>query len=163
MIVFLDFDGVLNAEKDLGDAFQLTYILSQEKIITLNRIPEVLPDVRFVLSTSWRKPAWSAAEDPDPRDSLREHGFIGKFHKDWRTPWHKDEIIRRENFNGRGWIRGDEIHTWLMNNNFTGSYAILDDCADFHDDQPLVQTNAWLGLMSEDIDRAIALLAGKKP
>jgi hypothetical protein len=39
----------------------------------------------------------------------------------------------------------------------------LDDCNDFYEDQPVVLTDAWVGLVEEDVDRVIALLTGDKP
>lgn len=163
MIVFLDFDGVLNAEKDLVGECICACVLSRNKIAILNRIPAVLPDVRFVLSTSWRNQAFYGIDGPDPRDHLRNHGFKGEFHQDWRTPWRGNESMHwaRANGwsqNGRRLLRGDEIQAWIINNCFTENYAILDDCADFHDGQPLVRTDAWEGLVAEDVDRVIDLL-----
>jgi hypothetical protein len=158
MLVFLDFDGVLNAEKDLVDDYTCACVLSREKIELLNRVPAVLPDVRFVLSTSWRNQSFYEIYGHDPRDDLRIHGFRGELHQNWRTPCLKDLPLK-----GKRASRGDEILAWLANNSFTGSYAILDDCNDFYEDQPLVRTDAWVGLVEEDVDRVIALLTGDKP
>jgi hypothetical protein len=97
MIIFLDFDGVLNAEKDFADKTPAAHFISHEKVAILNRIPETLPGALFVLSTSWRVEEYFADADDqisgvNARESLKEHGFKGEFHEAWHTPWKSKDI-----------------------------------------------------------------------
>lgn len=121
----------------------------------MNRIPSALPEVRFVISSAWRG-------HDDLRESLRDYGFTGEFHPNWRTPL-KSECLTVVNRAGRAgeWCRGDEIRGWIISNGFTGRHVILDDTDDFHKGQPLVRTNGWLGLSDDNVDRAIAILNGE--
>jgi len=49
MLVFLDFDGVLNTEKDIEPYDASGCVILPAKVAKLNRIPAALPEVRFVL------------------------------------------------------------------------------------------------------------------
>ena len=170
MIVFLDIDGVLNSDEDLrycegtpAYGSHYTCVISREKVALLNRIPAALPDVRFVLSTSWRDEYFaldSLGDTVTVRALLSKYGFKGTYHKDWRTPCqHMRDVVSRRD----GWIRGDEVFTWLANNGFSADtrHVILDDMGlpyHFHPGQPLVQTDARVGLTDADVDTAIAIL-----
>ena len=114
-----------------------------------------MPDVRFVMSTSWRSCGYEYVLEK----TLMPAGFIGTVHTNWRTP--ERDIIRKYP-TGTGVIRGDEVHTWLVNNSYDWDgdrHVILDDMPDFHHDQPLVQTDADIGVSESDISRAISLLS----
>jgi hypothetical protein len=160
MIVFLDIDGVLNSDAD-GDTYDC--VIYPEKVAILNRIPAMLPDVLFVVSSSWRNiDDYYGPDDPrkeliDVRLLLKKRGFRGKFHEDWRTPWAN---IKWDSSSGRaGWLRGDEVLTWLADNGLQDAkHAILDDMPDFHEGQPVVLTDAKIGLTDADVDKAIAIL-----
>ena len=157
MIVFLDFDGVLNSEKDTSTYYDC--VIYPAKVAILNRIVATLPEVRFVLSTSWRD-EYLADRSFDVRALLRANGFRGEFHEDWRTPM--SDIIKHDETR-MGWLRGDEVLTWLENNGLLGiPYVILDDMPDFHPYQSLVRTNAKVGLTRKDVDKAIEILTGSK-
>lgn len=49
--------------------------------------------------------------------------------------------------------RGHEINQWLLDNQYTGKYVVIDDdCPSlFLDGQPLVNTNYVVGLTDDDI------------
>lgn len=155
-IVFLDFDGVLNFDSDHPDALAFRCWLEPRLVARLNLIPLLLPEVRFVLSTSWRTYGYSYVVE----EHLMPAGFAGTMHKDWATPTGKEKILVKHS-RGYGHIRGDEVHTWLVRHAFAPAhdrYVILDDMRDFHRDQPLIRTNPKMGITKKDVERALALL-----
>lgn len=160
--VFLDVDGVLNSRQHLRNAGQPVYAdrlnpteyeigfnqLFPELVQRLNGLVE--PDVRFVLSSMWRK--WFKL--PVMQQMLSEHGFAGKFVGS--TP-----VLEERS-------RGHEIATWLETELAIElsrgqlawpSFVILDD----NDDMDrlrgkLVQTEYDTGLQDEHIQRARQML-----
>jgi hypothetical protein len=53
------------------------------------------------------------------------------------------------------------VLSWLeINGPKDAKHVILDDMPDFHPGQPLVQTDARIGVTDADIDKAIAILVG---
>lgn len=54
-IDFLDFDGVLNIECEGTDIFGFECVIDSKKLTWLNKLCGQVPEVRVVLSTSWRE------------------------------------------------------------------------------------------------------------
>ena len=119
-ILFLDFDGPLtNArawfayDKPAGRAMWTT--ADPVAIEMLNLLVKDF-NILTVVSSTWRKfdkvnPTGIAADW-----SLRQWGFIGEFHPDWKTP-----VLPGEN-------RNDEIRDWMRRNHESvDNFASLDD------------------------------------
>jgi hypothetical protein len=154
-IIFLDIDGVLNNDKDYEDSELYPCVIFPSKVELLNKVHATFLNVQYVLATSWR--CHEENSHRDIREVLQEHGFTGKFHSDWRTPWEGKDIVRVDGSKGE-WRRGDEVHSWLWKNAFQSKYVILDDCADFYPGQAHIKTDAWVGLTEEDVAQAISVL-----
>lgn len=156
-IIFLDFDGVLNALDDLGEENSFACILNPRLVALLNLLPEHVPEARFVLSTSWRRYGY----EYNVNQQLLPAGFKGLMHDDWSTPWQEKEVIRRRP-SPLSPLRGDEVHTWLLRNKFDPAwdrYVIFDDMDDFYEDQPLVKTSAQTGLTEQNVHEALGILS----
>lgn len=161
-IVFLDFDGVLNGismrewkenryslDKELGGLlsknipdyhtewqhFDADIFYSKLKILI--RALKNIPDVKIVLSTSWRK--------------LKE---VHEFERVFKTipDWTFDIIGRTGNHEHNK--RGHEIESWLQHNkNIVENYIIIDDeTVDMLPSQKnkIVKTSVYLGISRKD-------------
>lgn len=157
-VIFLDIDGVLNTvassiytNKHYPDVH--FHWLDPMKMMYLNDIIKDVPGVQFVISSTWRK--------GDPEESkahilemFKIAGFEGELHEDWKTTVIWGEI------DGRRAIRGDEIHEWLSRHPEVTHYVCIDDDGDFHDDQPLIQTDTYEGLSFRDSQMVTFILDG---
>ena len=114
-ILFLDFDGPLTNAR-----CHFTY--DRDKGAWTTPDPVVIEFLnalykryryQVVLCTTWRCTLFAPAE---PISHLKEHGFIGEFHKNVNTPYK----VSAE--------KHHEISLWIQENpNATGPYAILED------------------------------------
>jgi hypothetical protein len=145
-VLFLDIDGVLNS---------IEYSVSQSFVAPTHRIDEVDPakvgllrficentDAKIVISSTWR----IGRAVPWFVGFFAAHGWpLAPVHS--VTP----------QLNG---IRGDEINEWFDfgPGQSVTTYAIVDDDSDFHDDQPLVQTNGVYGLTLKETIALIDIL-----
>lgn len=142
--IFLDVDGVLNSYPWLFDnrPEDCTGLdaLHPEMVRRLNRL--VLPEVTWVLSSSWRyehsAPALSRL--------LRQHGWTG---------WMTDSTPK---FNGS---RGEQIAAWVREEGWAGEVLVLDDERDI---EPYLHRHVWVdphvGLTDADVDKALAMMGG---
>jgi hypothetical protein len=116
--LFLDFDGVLHHYFPLQDKSdeenQRFYYLSNFESL-IREIKEDL-DIVIVISSSWRKTR--ALDELKSLFSVDIQSLIVD-----KTP-----VINEES-------RELEVTTWINQNNFTGSYLILDDCDFFFKDK----------------------------
>jgi hypothetical protein len=138
-VLFLDIDGVLNNFKDRNFGEQL----SPSSCQSLNKILEKVPDLKIVISSSWR--LWGTDY---MADLLDKNGV-----KDA-----KDKVIACTG-NEQG-IRGYQIQCWLDRHDEVKNFVILDDESDMgplltH----LVKTNGFVGLTTADAARAIEVLS----
>ena len=139
--MFLDIDGVLNGY----NVYQSNrpYPLSEfneEKVEILNSLFDEMPEIKLVLSSSWR--FFGGIEN-----IIRESGIKKELFS--ITPY---SIINR----------GDEVKQWL--NNFDGEYkyCIVDDVDDFDKDQKnnIVFTDPNIGITKKDVEKIKLIFNG---
>lgn len=133
-IIFLDVDGVLNKIDDSLVIQEENYIHRLNSALVEN-LQKVIQETgaKVVLSSTWRKIPESVA--------FLENTIGPIFSK---TP-----VLR-------GW-RGEEIKQWIVENNFTGRYVIVDDDSDMLLEQlpHFVQTDPEYGLTPTLVYRII--------
>jgi len=148
-IIFLDVDGVLNSKSTIPKR----KIIEIDKIHVdlLNQIITAHPDVRFVLSSTWRKP--SVKIHRNIYELLKENGFIGQF------------IGETPIFFNRS--RGMEIEAWLEDNLSKkelkeSKFVILDDDCDMYPvEKYLIRTSFDFGLNSEHVQQILTIFNSK--
>lgn len=180
MIVFLDFDGVLNGNNELIRKTRARakdpnlekeidlVLLTEENLdrmwaseMVMENIQNLIDslkgiEVRIVLSTSWRSfkniERWN-------EQFLKIKGWT--FEIIGKTPVLETET-EMQTLNGywRTNPRGLEIKTWLLENNYGGKYLILDDDDDMLPEQKenFIQTNSDLGFSKKDKEKVIEFL-----
>ena len=139
--MFLDIDGVLNGYNIYQS--NRPYPLSEfneEKVEILNSLFDEIPEIKLVLSSSWR--FFDGIEN-----IIRESGIKKELFS--ITPY---SIINR----------GDEVKQWL--NNFDGEYkyCIVDDVDDFDKDQKnnIVFTDPNIGITKKDVEKIKLIFNG---
>ena len=152
VILFLDFDGVLNHHAHfaaLPPERSCSEVEYDDRSFDHTCVERVNAIVRrtgcdVVVSSSWRlQPKY--ATPPRLTRLLRRHGFASRIVD--VTPDHP-----------RG-CRGDEIQAWLNRHPGVVAFAILDDDADMGAlDHRLVKTTFAAGLMDEHVDRVVVML-----
>jgi HAD domain in Swiss Army Knife RNA repair proteins len=157
MVIFLDIDGVLNSTEWAAERPLRALIpprcaqeaLDEERIDP--RCVEYLRRViqrtgaRLVVTSTWRQ-----------RIGVSE--FVQLFAL---YGWNEAPVIGVTPYIA-GLIRGDEVHAWLANNDFSGRYVCLDDDDDFRVGQPLVRTDREVGMTSLDAALCVELLTSTK-
>lgn len=153
-ILFADIDGVLNNDTSVSYYYRMgkdnTYShLDPMCIENLRYILKKVPDLKFVISSSWRK----ACEDANKEKIIKacqEHDFDLPLHDDWHTIRHW--TIEKNYLKGRkskyykiDW-RGNEVAEWLSRHPEVKMWICLDDDSDFMPYNNLVQTENSLGL-----------------
>ena len=153
-VIFLDIDGVLNNVK----AYQFGDMWNESGwdptcLNALEHIIHSVFDVKFVLSSTWRK-----LFDMEEIEAMFENrigyspDFIGA------TPT-TDETFRFSEL-VYGMRRGKEIAVWLRDHPEVERFVILDDDSDMLEDQLpfFVQTDFEEGLTFELAEKAIEIL-----
>lgn len=145
-MLFLDFDGVLNCEASWREPRRGIHRIDRDKVALLTEVVATT-GCKVVISSAWRG-------NDRCRGILRDYGFRGSFHRDWRTRWNKTY----------GNVRGDEIADWLERNG-NPPFAIVDDDSDMLDSQQdrFVQTTFETGLTRDHADRLVAILRHPLP
>lgn len=139
--MFLDIDGVLNGYNIYQS--NRPYPLSEfneEKVEILNSLFDEIPEIKLVLSSSWR--FFDGIEN-----IIRESGIKKELFS--ITPY---SIINR----------GDEIKQWLNNFNGDYKYCIVDDIDDFDKDQKnnIVFTDPNIGITKKDVEKIKLIFNG---
>lgn len=134
-VLFLDFDGVLNAhygwERD--DPETSTYV-THECVAELSRVLGACQDVMVCISSTWRR--------------FYTIDFLRKFLADFEIPGHR--VVSRTPMRMSEGPRGNEIQNWLNDHPFVKRFVIVDDDADMlHLLPKLVRTDAKVGLTTE--------------
>jgi hypothetical protein len=146
-IIFLDFDGVLVR---FGDNDPKTlYSLTKECVSNLNLIIEKVPEVKIVITSTWRM----VRKEHELIRILINDGF-----KHPRSIIDVTPVLNWNKITNRRSTRGDEIKLWLKDK-VVESFVIIDDDSDmdpFMDH--LVQTKVKEGLTNEITDKVIQIL-----
>lgn len=118
-VLFLDIDGVLNHQntKDRVCGF---VGLDPELIAIFNKIVDAVPDLKIVVSSTWRKSVMPGVYHnfDELKALLAKRGLKGEI------------IGRTPDFAHIGGHRGSEIGNWLVGHPEVTHYAILDDDSD---------------------------------
>jgi hypothetical protein len=154
-VLFLDIDGVLNSSEFLTHQFSnsINYPESTKEDFALQQLDEVAirrlnllfriyPDLKIVISSTWRKlyPLHTIQE------LLESKGL------------QKNIIIDKTKGHLSVGIRGYEIKEWLDAHPEVSRFVILDDDVDMDFlSSYLVQTDFRKGLMEEDVDKICKL------
>lgn len=139
--MFLDIDGVLNGYNIYQS--NRSYPLSEfneEKVEILNSLFDEIPEIKLVLSSSWR--FFDGIEN-----IIRESGIKKELFS--ITPY---SIINR----------GDEVKQWLNNFDDEYKYCIVDDVDDFDKDQKnnIVFTDPNIGITKKDVEKIKLIFNG---
>lgn len=161
-VVFLDIDGVLNAEfwieshqKEISDG----QLIDRDKVKLLAQLID-RTDAQIILHSGWRfwfddekKPLCKEAERLV--ESLAGEGLaIAGFTPDLTT----EEIRRTKKFS---LVKADEILLWLKTHENVEGWAVLDDL-ELHNALirgHQVKTDQTVGLTLEDVNEAVEMLA----
>lgn len=155
-VLFLDFDGVLNNQQAfLRDRPRGLRYFAPENVAVFRRMMKKLPDVKIVVSSSWRI-----------------NCTIPQFKQMFEAIGVKNEIIGTTPAGlpnqdvDEGKIitayprRGHEIAAWLADNPKCKKFVILDDNSDMeHLIDKLVQTRWASGLLQEHADEVVRRFA----
>jgi hypothetical protein len=165
-IIFLDIDGVLNplhymnalfkmwkasfgqlkSKDDYGDLFFDQNCDALRKIIDST-------DAKIVISSTWKKEGIQHL-----LDMWKHRNLPGEIID--VTPTEQD-LVEAGEFKFLDEVcRGDEIKSWIKNNNFTGNYIIIDDTKDMLKEQEpfFIKTNSYFGLSEKEADQSIKIL-----
>jgi len=144
-VLFLDFDGVLVTEqsyfywerqKDRKRSELNAARCCPVAISNLNYLCTELPDLRIVISSTWRR--YHSLKDL--QTILEEDGFT-----------HKDRIIDvtpRRRLDGEG--RGTEIAAWLDGHKKVTDWVAIDDHQDNIPEDHIILTRQEVGFMIDD-------------
>ena len=168
--LFLDIDGVLNTirysdyliDHDEDEYDEDGALFDPEAVANLAYIIEKVPDVKIIISSTWRLKGWE---------------WLNRLWKKRQMPGHiysitpalericfSDLICQENSFSTYPYgIKGLEINEWLRKNNKRGSlyyYAILDDVIDFLTTQSgyIAPCNPQDGLTRGVADKVIEIL-----
>ena len=144
-ILFLDFDGVINPFM----RFSSTGSFSKIACSHIEHILTTMPDVRIVVSSSWRTYGLAAC-----RDILKSNGIDPTKVIDI-TPGHKETRHKPTQ-------RDHHILRWLDAHPEIDNYVIVDDEAELPDfKHKYVQPNAYVGFTEKDMKKALKILASE--
>jgi hypothetical protein len=129
-VIFLDIDGVLNnnstRQRHRGFIGIDPYLVAK-----LNRIVLEMPEVKYVLSSSWR--CFKHGREEVERCFIEMYDETPQIHE-------------------AGRVRGDEIKAWLDAHPEVEKYAIIDDDSDMLEEQlPNFFKTTWQEGITEEI------------
>ena len=131
-VLFCDVDGVIN----------INGTFSKSAVKNLNEILAKAPDVKVVVSSSWRRKGLNTVKGLLKNEGVNVDGFI-----DITDLKDKDD-------------RGHHIERYLMDHKRIEKFAILDDHADMDKVlDHLVKINPFVGITSADVKKALDLLS----
>jgi len=151
-VLFLDMDGVLTCTR-VHQAYRDKGLLWTRPdpvgVQFLNRLC-VETGCAVVLSSSWRLRETRTREAIEA--VLRDGGWTGSMHPDWRTPTEPEHR------------RGVEVRLWLSAHPEVARWAALDDeSGGFERGDPLALTDPHNGISYQAYRHALALLRGEPP
>ena len=137
-VVFLDFDGVLNPERNYGADCNF----SKAAVKNLNTLLEKEPDLKIVISSAWRHKGIMFC-----KEVLIKNGVNSQ-----------RRVIGITDMKNDG-ERGDNIKRFLENRNEINKFVILDDRRDMADlKDNLVKVSPIHGLTEKDVEKALEIL-----
>ena len=140
MLIFLDFDGVLNSTKTVwkGDP-HTPYVIDPKNLANFEQLVDSFDDVSIVISSTWR-----ILNDRDYFVNRLGPKLGALIAEDWCTK-------------KLGTIRGLEVQEYLRRHfgHDEVQHLILDDDQDFLWHQPLLHINHKYGLTMGDVHTAI--------
>lgn len=142
MILFLDFDGVIIVENKP----KLTFIKELfDNVLTLCN----LLNAKIVLSTSWR--FYHTIQD---WNRLYFNGLVID-----TTNYLTEESLMEKNIRLDLYLRGLEIKQWIVDNNYTGEYLIIDDCNEILSEQEpyFIKCKSKEGFTTKQLNYALTL------
>jgi hypothetical protein len=136
-VIFLDFDGVLIP----GDG---SFAFSKTACKNLNSLLKQVPDLKIVISSSWRSAGIESVKKTLSNNSIDASRVIGA------TGDEKGE-------------RGVQVQAWLDRHPEVAHFVCLDDNTDFSNMMDhLVKTNRSVGLTEADVKKALDILGNKR-
>lgn len=147
VILFIDFDGVLNSERYVRSCGHYGVVIDPARMVLLKHIIDSTK-AKIVLSTSWRE-HWEKEKGLCDDTGNEINRIFGEYQL---TIYDKTPKLKG---------REEEIRSWLDNNSDVEAYAVLDDAflsADFLDGRFIRTSNYRNGLEEEDAKAAISIL-----
>jgi hypothetical protein len=154
-VIFLDFDGVLNADTDDGDSAAVDELWSAAWLdrAMVERLSDLAQrgGARVVISSSWRQ----RRSREELAEMLASLGFDGEVID--ITP----RLPRPES--GERTVREQEVKAWLDAHGGVESFVILDDDQEFGAlSDHHVRTDSKVGLTARDVEHALAILSRRR-
>jgi hypothetical protein len=169
--LFLDIDGVLNTirysnyliDNDEDEADEDGALFDPEAVNNLACIVENIPDLRIIISSTWRLKGWEWMKRLWVKRQLP--GTIYSFTPVLEVVCFVDKINRKDTSSVYPYgTRALEVNEWLRlytgQNPFSYKYVILDDFNDFliMQQEHVIITNPNFGITKEDVVKALEIL-----
>jgi hypothetical protein len=169
--LFLDIDGVLNTirfsnyliDHDEDEVDEDGALFDPEAVNNLACIIEKVPDLKIIISSTWRLKGWEWMNRLWVKRQLP--GAIYSFTPVLEVVCFVDKIKRKDSTSVYPYgTRALEVNEWLRlytgQNPFSYKYVILDDFNDFliMQQEHVVITNPNFGITKEDVVKALEIL-----
>ena len=169
--LFLDIDGVLNTirysnyliDNDEDEADEDGALFDPEAVNNLASIVENIPDLRIIISSTWRLKGWEWMNRLWVKRQLP--GAIYSFTPVLEVVCFVDKINRKDTSSVYPYgTRALEVNEWLRlyegQNSLSHKYVILDDFNDFliMQQEHVIITNPNMGITKEDVVKALEIL-----
>ena len=169
--LFLDIDGVLNTtgysgyliDHDADDTDEDGAIFDPEAINNLASIIQNVPDIKIIISSTWRLKGWEWMNRMWEKRKLP--GKIYSFTPALDVVCFVDKLNRRDTTSVYPYgTRALEINEWLRlnarRNSLSYKYVIIDDYNDFLAMQldHVIITDSYFGITKEDVVRTLEIL-----
>lgn len=169
--LFLDIDGVLNTmrysnyliDNDEDDTDEDGSLFDPEAVANLDTIINNIPDVKIIISSTWRFKGWDWMNRLWEKRQLP--GKIYSFTPGLEFTRFIDVIHQKYSesvypYGTRGLEIGEWLRLYTSMNHMQYSYAILDDCDDFPSfyQEHVILTDPMLGITKEIVVKVIEKL-----
>lgn len=140
-VLFLDFDGVLNIWPNPSRSG----VFHKPSCINLEFLLAKVPDLKIVVSSSWRTFGLDAVTDV-----LKSNGI---------DPRRVIDITGHEQSTNSWNHRGFQVECWLKRHTNVKHFAIVDDESDFDPFMhKLVKTDRFKGLTQDNVEKLLEIL-----
>ena len=169
--LFLDIDGVLNTirysnflvDHDEDEVDEDGALFDPETVNNLASIVEKIPDLRIIISSTWRLKGWEWMQRLWKKRKLP--GAIYSFTPVLEVVCFVDKINRKDSTSVYPYgTRALEVNEWLRlyagQNSLTYKYVILDDVNDFlvMQQEHVIITDPNFGITKENVLKALEIL-----